>query len=116
MRLENFSGKNPLAIQQDLYAALFISNLSPLIKSIAEAEIEDELMDDDHQYQLNRSFIIGKVCRYVKSLADFSNSKKKFIMLISRIQSIRSIIRPDRHFKRISGHHGTTNGFYIRVN
>ena len=33
MRLENFSGKNPLAIRQDLYAALFISNLSSLIKS-----------------------------------------------------------------------------------
>lgn len=116
MRLENFSGKNPLAIRQDLYATLFISNLSSLIKSIAEAEIEDELVDDDHHYQLNRSFIIGKVCRYVKSLADFSNPKKKFTMLISRIQSMRSIIRPDRHFKRISGHHGTTNGFYIRVN
>lgn len=116
MHLENFSGKNPLAIRQDLYAALFISNLSSLIKSIAEAEIEDELTDNEHQYQLNRSFIIGKVCQYVKSLSAFSYPKKKLIMLISRIKSMRSIVRPDRHFKRISGHHGTTNGFYIRVN
>lgn len=116
MRLENFSGKNPLAIRQDLYATLFISNLSSLIKSFAEAEIKEELTDEVHQYQLNRSFIIGKVCQYVKRLVDSSNPKKKLILLISRIQSMRSIIRPDRHFKRLSGHHGTTNGFYIRVN
>ncbi len=39
VRLENFSGKNPQAIRQELYAALFISNLSALIKSSAENEI-----------------------------------------------------------------------------
>lgn len=62
MRLENFTGKNPQAIRQDLYAALFIFNLSLLIKSSAEAEIEEDLTNKKHQYQLNRSFIIGKVC------------------------------------------------------
>lgn len=116
MHLENFSGKNPQAIRQDLYAALFISNLSSLIKSFAETDIEEELTNDKHQYQLNRSFIIGKVCQYVKHLSSLSKPRKKFTMLIIRIQAMRSIIRPERHFKRISGHHGTTNGFYIRVN
>ncbi len=116
MRLENFSGKNPQAIRQDLYATLFISNLSSLIKISAEAEIEKELTNENHQYQLNRSFIIGKVCQYVKTLAMTLNYKKKLSMMMIRIQAMRSIIRPDRHFKRISGHHGTTNGFYIRVN
>lgn len=116
MRLENFSGKNPQAVRQDLYAALFISNLSSLIKSFAENEIEEKVTNANHQYQLNRSFIIGKVCQYVRTLAIMPNYKKKFAMLITRIQKMRSIIRPDRHFKRMSGHHGTTNGFYIRVN
>ena len=116
MRLENFSGKNPQAIRQDLYAALFVSNLSSLIKSSAEAEIEEELTYKKYQYQLNRSFIIGKVCQYVRALVITPNYKKELAMLITRIQKIRSIIRSDRHFKRISGHHGTTNGFYIRVN
>lgn len=116
MRLENFSGKNPQAIRQDLYAALFISNLSALIKSFAESDIEEELTNDKYHYQLNRSFIIGKVCRYIKHLSSLSTPMKKFTALILRIQTMRSIIRPERHFKRISGHHGTTNGFYIRVN
>ena len=115
MKLENFSGKNPQAIRQDLYAALFISNLSSLIKASAEDEIEEQLTNKNHQYQLNRSFIIGKVCQYVKTLVITLNYKKKLAMLITRIQKMRSIIRSDRHFKRISGHHGTTNGFYIRV-
>lgn len=116
MRLENFSGKNPQAIRQDLYAALFISNLSALIKSFAETDIEEELTNNKHQYQLNRSFIIGKVCQYIKHLSFFSTPMKEFTALIIRIQTVRSIIRPERHFKRTSGHHGTTNGFYIRVN
>lgn len=116
IRLENFSGKHPQAIRQDLYAALFISNLSSLIKSFAEDEIEEKLTNANHQYQLNRSFIIGKVCQYVRDLVIMPNYTKKFAMLITRIQKMRSIIRPNRHFKRISGHHGTTNGFYIRVN
>lgn len=116
MRLENFSGKNPQAIRQDLYAALFISNLSALMKSSAEAEMEEKLTSGKHKYQLNRSYIIGIVSRYVKSLLTVPNYKKQLTALITRIQRMRSIIRPDRHFKRISGHHGTTNGFYIRVN
>lgn len=115
MKLENFSGKNPQAIRQDLYAALFISNLSSLIQSSAETEMKEELTNKNHPYQLNRSFIIGKVCQYVRSLVITLNCKKKLSMLITRIQTMRSIIRPDRHFKRMAGHHGTTNGF-IRVN
>ena len=116
MRLEDFSAKNPQAIRQDLYAALFISNLSALMKSSAEAEMEEKLTSGKHKYQLNRSYIIGIVSRYVKSLLTVPNYKKQLTALITRIQRMRSIIRPDRHFKRISGHHGTTNGFYIRVN
>lgn len=115
-RLENFSGKNPQAIRQDLYAALFISNLSALIKSAAEDEIEEELNSGDHKYQLNRSYIIGAVSRYVRCLIDIRCYKKKLDQLMHHIQNVRSIIRPNRHFKRKVGHHGITNGFYIRVN
>lgn len=86
------------------------------MKSSAEAEIEEKLTSGKHKYQLNRSYIIGIVSRHVKSLLTVSNYKKQLTTLITRIQRMRSIIRPDRHFERISGHHGTTNGFYIRVN
>ena len=116
MRLEDFSAKNPQAIRQDLYAALFISNLSALMKSSAEAEMQEKLTGGKHKCQLNRSYIIGITVRYVKSLLTILNYKKQLAAPITRIQRMRSIIRPDRRFKRISGHHGTTNGFYIRVN
>lgn len=115
-RLENFSGKKPQAIRQDLYAALFISNLSALVKSIAENEIREELNRGRHKYQLNRSYIIGAISRYVRSLINIRRYREKLQQLIQRIKNVRSIIRPDRHFKRKAGHHGITNGFYIRVN
>lgn len=115
-RLENFSGKNPQAIRQDLYAALFISNLSALIKSSAEDEIREELNSGRHKYQLNRSHIIGAVSRYVRSLINIRCYKDKLQRLIQHAKNVKSVIRPDRHFKRKAGHHGITNGFCIRVN
>ena len=78
--------------------------------------MEEKLTGGKHKYQLNRSYIIGITARYVKSLLTILNYKKQLAAPITRIQRMRSIIRPDRRFKRISGHHGTTNGFYIRVN
>ena len=116
VRLENFSGKNPQAIRQELYAALFISNLSALIKSSTENEIREELNRGRHRYQLNRSCIIGAVSRYIRCLINIRCYKDKLQQLIQRAKNVRSIIRPDRHFKRKVSHHGITNGFFIRVN
>lgn len=116
IRLENFSGKNPRAIRQEVYAALFISNLSALIKSSAENEIREELDRGRHKYQLNRSHIIGAVSRYIRCLINTRCYRDKLRQLIQRAKKVRSIIRPDRHFKRKVSHHGITNGFFIRVN
>ena len=114
--IRKFFRKNPQAIRQDLYAALFISNLSALIKSSTEDEIREELNSGRHKYQLNRSYIIGSVSRYVRCLINIRCYKDKLQQLIQCAKNVRSIIRPDRHFKRKVSHHGITNGFYIRIN
>ena len=116
IRVENFSGKNPLAIRQELYAAMFISNLSALVKSCVEDGFEDTFFNESHVYQLNRSYIIGAVCRYIKHLMNINDYRKKLDMLLTRTKNMKSVMRPDRHFRRTLGHHGSTNGFYIRVN
>lgn len=116
IRLENFSGKNPLAIYQDLYAALFISNLSALIKSVSESEIEDTLKNQKHRYQLNRSYLAGMVSRYVKKLIFLYHYPKTLDDLMARVQKMKSIVHPGRHFTRTTSHHNSTNGCYIRVN
>lgn len=116
LRLENFSGKNPIAIRQELYAALFMSNLSALVKSCAEDEIRGGLDRGKHKCQLNRSFIAGAVSRYVRRLRSLRYFRNELDRMIRRVQKEKSAIRPDRHFKRKAGHHGITNGFYIRVN
>lgn len=116
IRLENFSGKNPQAVYQDLYAALFISNLSSLIKAVSEEEMENTLHTSKHKYQLNRSYIIGMVSRYVKKAVTSYGYRKKLNTLMLQVQRMKSIIRPDRHFSRGNSHHNSTNGFFIRVN
>ncbi len=82
----------------------------------AESEIREELNSGKHKYQLNRSYIIGAVSRYVRCLKNMRCYKDKLQQLIQRVKNVRSIIRPDRHFKRKVSHHGITNGFCIRIN
>lgn len=116
VRPENFSGKNPQAIRQDLHAALFLSNLSALIKSSGENEIGEEWNNVRHTYQLNRSHLIGAVSRYIRYLKNIRYYRDKLWQLIQCAKNVRSIIRPDRHFKRKVSHHGIINVFFIRIN
>ena len=94
----------------------FLQWIDELIKSSTENEIREELNRGRHRYQLNRSYIIGAVSRYIRCLINIRCYKDKLQQLIQRAKNVRSIIRPDRHFKRKVSHHGITNGFFIRVN
>jgi len=115
LRVENFSGKNPRAVYQEFYAALFISNISAIIKSLSEAELGVELNTPKHLYQLNRSYIIGLVARKIKCLLAGVRLYDLVIDLIVKAKHIKSIIRNERHSHRNKNHHDATNGFYIRV-
>lgn len=100
-RLESFSGYKPEIIKQDFYSTVFLSNLSALIKSMANTQLKvDE--QNKYKYQVNRNFIIGRIKRHIIS---FLTLKKNTIysiinVIIEEAVSNRSLIHPGRQYLR----------------
>ncbi|MFP3152945.1 IS4 family transposase [Lachnospiraceae bacterium ZAX-1] len=115
LRIENYSGKNPCAVYQEFYAALFISNMAAIIKTLSETEVGENMHTHNHKYQLNRSYIIGLFARSIRYLLTSLKMFELLIHIIEKAKCLKSIVRENRHFKRNKNHHDATNGFYIRV-
>ena len=100
-KLEEFNGATPVAIMQEFFINLMLSNIASLIKNHV-----DELIDENanpankYRYQANRSFIIGQLkyrfVRYVCSQLELST----FDDLITTAYKKRSQIQLGRSFKR----------------
>lgn len=100
-KLEAFSGYKPEIIKQDFYSLIFISNLSALIKSAADARI-DRKDNNKYRYQANKNFIINRV---KKCIIHFLTQNPKIVtsiisVLMSEALRNRSEIRPGRKFPR----------------
>jgi hypothetical protein len=53
LEIENFSGKSPLAILQDFYAKLFAYNLTSILTSSTQEEVDNTRVNRKHKCQLN---------------------------------------------------------------
>lgn len=100
-QLESFSGYKPEIIKQDFYSTVFLSNLSALIKNMADTHLKSNVQNK-HKYQVNRNFIIGRVKRNIIS---FLTRKRNTVSgMISKIikEAVRnlSLIRPGRQYPR----------------
>ena len=103
LQLENFSGTKPIAIKQDFYIAILISNLVSLIKLSSDSLVvnNDSNSVNKYKYQSNRGFIINKVKKLlVKMIISFHYSSKIIKNIITEASRIKSIIRPMRSFER----------------
>lgn len=63
LQLENFTGETPIAIQQDFYAAMYLTNMVSLAKMDANVVIEEKNKDKDlkYEYKVNTNVLIGKL-------------------------------------------------------
>ena len=100
-KLEAFSGYKPEIIKQDFYAAIFLSNLSSIIKNEADTKIVQEVQNK-YLYQTNKNFIINQIKRNIISLFNFGvrNLAKRIKKMIDEALKSRSEIRPGRKFPR----------------
>lgn len=102
INLEDFNGATSISIQQEFYINLLISNISAMIKASADEVIETETKNSSRKtkYQANRTFIIGRVRKYlgkiVFGLVDISIVDKIF----ERACKNRSQVQPNRKYKR----------------
>ena len=96
-----FSTTKVNGLKQDIYANLILCNIAALFKNISDHEINNELKTKSlkHDYQTNRSFLLGVLSQKIYLLINFL--KAKFIdCILELIFKERSILRPDRKYER----------------
>lgn len=107
-QLEAFSGSSPLAIRQDFYISMFLSNLVSILKREADEEIMESTTypQKEYTYQSNRGFIINRIKKYlVKMLLYDLDTIKILEKILSSAIKVRSQILPNRKYERKVRHH-----------
>lgn len=75
--LEEFSGATSTSIEQEFFINLLLSNLSALVKSAADHQIEENANPNNkYRYQANRAYIIGRMkwflARFIANVCELS--------------------------------------------
>lgn len=105
LQIENFSGETPIAIKQDFYATMYLSNMVSLAKKDANAIIEENNADKNlkYEYKVNTNILIGKLKTSLVAMLLVRSSKKRRKILNKIMEEIsRNIvpIRPKRQYPR----------------
>lgn len=63
IEIENFTGSSKIAIEQDFYASIYLSNMVSLLRNDANETINEESKKKrrKHDYQVNTNILIGKL-------------------------------------------------------
>ncbi len=97
LKVEHFSGYSNQSIQQDFYAALFISNVQTLIVSELEDEITQENQNKKYDYKINTNLSYGFLKNRILELFFSENSQKNVIIELKKLFKENQIpIRPNR--------------------
>lgn len=112
--IESFSGIKPVIIQQDFFAAVYLSNIASMLKQCSDSQINVN-SKNIHQYQSNRSYIINRIKNAILMLLTTSrkNSLKIITTIIDTASVTLSIIRPNRKFGRFRKH--TRRRYYTHM-
>lgn len=105
LEIECFNSIKPAGIRQEFFAAMYLSNISAIVKWAADIVITASV-DGRHDYQSNRSFILNRIkCNIILLLRSSSSKCGKIISrIIEEASKVLSIIRPDRKFGRYRKH------------
>lgn len=103
--LENFSGVNPIAILQDFYATIYLSNLMSMAKAEANKNAIIKKEDLKYEYKINTNILISKMTRILIECFyedDLKKRTKLFNKAMGHIIKNLVPIRPDRSFPRVA--------------
>ncbi len=105
LKLENFSGRTFISVQQDFYATMFLSNLVAISKVITDESIQEMNRGKElkYDYQVNESMLISHLKnRLIKCLLEKNESKREQLLndILEDATYSRVPIRPGRSFER----------------
>ena len=101
--IEKFSGTGPIAIMQDFYATIYLSNMMALAKNEANEKINTKKIGLKYEYKVNMNILIPKI-RKILIECLLTDDEKRRIKIFDDAMSIiiRNLvpIRPNRSFPR----------------
>ncbi|UZQ52746.1 transposase [Clostridium kluyveri] len=103
LQIENFSGETPIAIKQDFYATMYLSNMVSLAKKDANAIIEESNADKElkYEYKVNTNILTGKLKTSLVVMLLEKNPRKRrkiFNKIMEEISRNVIPIRPERQY------------------
>lgn len=102
LEVERFSGKSPIAIQQDFYARIFMANMTSMISS---QMTEEELIKKNktkNGYQINRTQATSNIRNLFIDLFKHQDPYNLLVSIGKALMKGLQQIRPGRTFKRRS--------------
>lgn len=107
LKIENFTGRKPTLIEQDINSTIYVSNLAEDIICDIEEEDKEHLKNDyKHTMQINRNLSIGLLKSDLIYILIETDENRKSELLQAIYDEIRVNvvpIRPDRHYYRTKG-------------
>ncbi|WP_232019937.1 IS4 family transposase [Ureibacillus thermosphaericus] len=108
IEIENFTGGSKIAIEQDFYASIYLSNMVSLLRNDANETINEESKKKrrKHDYQVNTNILIGKLKdRMVHLLLEDCPIKRErmFTKIMKVIIRNKTPIRFGRSYPRRNG-------------
>lgn len=107
LQIENFSGYNPLSIQQDFYATIYLSNLAAGFlydsRHVEDKDSGTQERKTKYEYKVNRNELYGSLKNDLFKVVIMPNpvDRVKILEKIRRKMKMNMVpIRPDRHPKR----------------
>lgn len=107
LEIENFSSKTVNGVLQDFYAKTLSANLTQILISDAQEQLDEEQAqkDNKYDYQINRAVAIGLVKDELpKFLLGHETAEIWYPRMIEKILKRREPIRPGRNYPREKKH------------
>ncbi len=105
LQIENFTGATKIAIEQDFYASIYLSNMAELIKIQNEETRKESHKGKElkYEYKINTNLLIGTLKdQFIAMLFEKSPRKRNRILkkIMAQISKNYVPIRPNRHYSR----------------
>lgn len=108
LQIENFTGDTVIAVEQDFYASVYLTNMVALFKHEANEKItqKDEDKQLKYDYQVNTNILIGNLKNSLILMLLEGDPKRReaiFHGIMQEISRSKVPIRPGRSYPRNMG-------------
>ena len=100
LSLENFTGLTALAVKQDFYATIFLTNYEAILVYDTNLELQEKASDNKYAQQVNKAQSFNAIKHKAFDIFYSNKSLSKQMKELEKLFSINTVlIRPDKDLK-----------------